>query len=176
LPALVAVILLYVLARISDEETTPQDFMEQRDKAMEVLCTTDEAKQPNEEDMLADIDRFMRLAQTDGWIQMEWYLNIVAGEIGDSSGQENGSSEDNDDAVVGLRRRQRSPDVDMQGYGDGERLEIGLGTMMQEKLDYFSPERRLEYLEWKQGFLARIERLEREQALSRRRDEMEIDA
>ncbi|KAF2813502.1 uncharacterized protein BDZ99DRAFT_496476 [Mytilinidion resinicola] len=175
-PALIAVLLLYVLARMSDQETTPEDFMQQRDKTVEVLCGMDAAEQTDEEEMLADIDRFMRLAQSDGWVQMEWYLNIVAGEAEDELGQENGARGDGD-AVVGLRRRQRRTDVDMQDYGDGERLEIGLGTMMQEKLDYFSEERRLEYLEWKEGFLARVEQLEREQAAARRRgDEMELDS
>lgn len=176
IPALIAVLFLYIHARMSDRETTPEAFLEQRDKAIGVLCGEGSAKQTDEEELLADIDRFMRLAQSDGWVQMEWYLNIVAGESESGSGQEcENARDDEDDAVAGLRMRQRKTHVDMQDYDDSERLEIGLGTMMQEKLDYFSEERRLEYLEWKEGFLARVEQLEREQAASRIADGMEID-
>ncbi len=33
---------------------------------------------------------------------------------------------------------------------------------MQDKVDYLSEERRLDYLEWKAGIMARIEMVERE--------------
>lgn len=36
---------------------------------------------------------------------------------------------------------------------------------MQDRFNYLSEDKRLDYLEWKEGILLRIERLEREQAM-----------
>lgn len=36
---------------------------------------------------------------------------------------------------------------------------------MQDKVDYLSEERRLDFLEWKAGIMARIEVVEREQTM-----------
>ncbi len=41
---------------------------------------------------------------------------------------------------------------------------------MQDKYDYLSEAKRVDYLEWKEGILLKIEQLEREQAKNTRRD------
>jgi len=37
----------------------------------------------------------------------------------------------------------------------------GLGTMMQDAVDLLNEERKLDYLEWKQGILGRVNQMEK---------------
>lgn len=47
----------------------------------------------------------------------------------------------------------------------GKSTDVLTGLQMQDKVDYLSEERRLDYLEWKAGIMARIEEMERAQAM-----------
>ncbi|OCK79875.1 hypothetical protein K432DRAFT_354063 [Lepidopterella palustris CBS 459.81] len=175
--ALIAVLLFYVLARITNKETTPDEFAQQRDMAISILrgMELEAARGVDEEEMLRDVESFMRLAQSQGWVRMEWFLNVVQGDNRGEEGE--GGDVDNldDGGVKGLGARKRRGGAGREDVGGGNGgLQIGLGTMMQEKIDYLSEEKRKDYLLWKAEIMARVERIEREQAENGRNDEMEL--
>ncbi|OCL14110.1 hypothetical protein AOQ84DRAFT_429074 [Glonium stellatum] len=183
MPGLIATIVFYTLARMANKETTPDQYLEQRDKAISTLRELEVGKDRDEESIQADIEHFMREAQAEGWLKMEWFLNVAAGWLADDAGNGEdgeqvdveGYNEDEDSAVRRLSRRRRRNNSEVLGEADGNNrgLQIGLGTMMQDKVDYLSEDRQLDYLEWRAGIMARIERIEREQAENGGGDDMD---
>jgi origin recognition complex subunit 6 len=55
-------------------------------------------------------------------------------------------------------------------------LQIGLGTMMQDKVDYLCEDRQLDYLEWKAKIMARVEQIESGQTENGSGDDMDTTA
>jgi origin recognition complex subunit 6 len=118
-------------------------------------------KKAKEEDMwegwekigTKDVDSWLIQIPSRGWLELDWFENIVEGaglEVKDGLGQ-NGHSVD---AVL-----------ESMAEGGGvakDVLQAGLGTMMQDRVNYLSERKRAEYKIWKEGIMARIEEIEAE--------------
>ncbi|ORY06526.1 origin recognition complex subunit 6-domain-containing protein [Clohesyomyces aquaticus] len=147
--ALIAVMLLYVLSRLSPQEITPEQFDEWRDKAVSTILQCKAAHSIAEDELVTDIDDLMPLAQEEGWLRMEWFLNVVPAEDGDE--------------MEGVKMTGGSaPALSGQGKSlkDGGSEYIGLGTMMQDATDYLSERQRADYKVWKARILSRIQEIE----------------
>jgi origin recognition complex subunit 6 len=122
-----------------------------------------------------DVDIWIVLIMKQNWAKgKEWFENIPAAEadgtIGGSNGSAAGGVSDGEDSdPVTTRRRKKRPEetslsdvlnvvADSSSRGG---LLPGLGTMMQDRIDWLSEERREDYREWKAGIMRRIEKMER---------------
>ena len=117
--ALMASLLFYTLARMRGTDTSPEDFVRQRDVAVSALlsdgttgrnldtaATTTAGANTGDDDvdetisdrrsiLLSQIERTMRAAQN-GWLLLEWYQNIREGSY-DTEWDEDVSDDDDDD-------------------------------------------------------------------------------
>ncbi|PLB47536.1 hypothetical protein P170DRAFT_510365 [Aspergillus steynii IBT 23096] len=114
-----------------------------------------------------DVDQWIALIMEQSWANgKEWFENIPqAGELDGDEAYLSDVGADEDDG--GLRDGKRPK---MMGKGRAsifskatERggLLPGLGTMMQDRVDYLSDDRREDFVEWKADLMARIEQMER---------------
>lgn len=160
-PALLIVILLCAYSRLSGEETTPDKYLRQRDKAIDILLEQKISKEVTREKMTEDVQLLMREAQN-GWLELEWYTNIeeASGLSGESTFLDGFSY-----------AADRNPDD--QGHGTTEKGEIGREHSVEgfddaglarrntsTQIDYFSEERKQECEKWKAKILSQIMQIE----------------
>ncbi|KAL5048704.1 hypothetical protein BDW71DRAFT_177311 [Aspergillus fruticulosus] len=145
----------------AQEETRKMDkktFTEMRQTALTSLGLPHSERRHRE-----DVDQWIALVMEQDWAHgREWFENIPqAGDLdGDSEILSNGEGHPGDS---GNKRLKSLPgDCGLFASGDASRhgLLPGLGTMMQDRVDWLSPERREDYAEWKANILARIEQAE----------------
>lgn len=94
-------------------------------------------------------EELMPMAQQEGWLRMEWFLNVTSVEDTD----EMEGIEFNDGNA-------RDAMKESQGLKTGGSSYIGLGTMMQDATDYLGERQREDYKRWKANIMARVEALE----------------
>jgi origin recognition complex subunit 6 len=147
--SLIAVVLFYVLSRMMDQDITPEQYIEWREKALSTLLQSPAGRDISEADMEVELEQLMPMAQEEGWLQMEWFLNILPPADGEEmEGIENTGYVSG--AGSGLK-------VGLRG---GESDYIGLGTMMQDATDYLGARQRDEYQAWKADIIARVQVIE----------------
>jgi origin recognition complex subunit 6 len=145
--ALVVVILFYVLARMKDQEITPEQFEEWREKALMTLISSPPGNDCSEDEINTEIESLMPLAQQEGWLGMEWFSNIAPAEQEDIM---------DDLEITNGRTNSRK-----RSFKESFKSEnIGLGTMMQETTDYLGERQREDYRMWKAKIMARVEEIE----------------
>jgi origin recognition complex subunit 6 len=156
LPALVAAVLFFAMTRLAGEETNGKEYLRQRKLVLDILAgMRDDAVVvgkvgDGEGGWLGwevvrdtDIDAWLKDLPKRGWLEMDWFQNIVEG-----SGADGGAVDDDYDMDEG------SLNPDKSGK---EILRAGLGTMRQDKFDYLSEAKRNEYAEWKAEILLKID-------------------
>ncbi|EED13145.1 conserved hypothetical protein [Talaromyces stipitatus ATCC 10500] len=133
-------------------------FTEMRQTALSSLGLPATEKRHGE-----DVDAWIEFIQVQKWAKgQEWFDNIpLAGEREDEL--ENGlyDDDDDDDAADGRDKRKtqrmKRTNIFLHAGKDEEGLLLpGLGTMMQDRIDYLSEDRKEDYLEWKADILERI--------------------
>ncbi|KAF2189845.1 hypothetical protein K469DRAFT_701115 [Zopfia rhizophila CBS 207.26] len=147
--SLIAISLFYVLSRMMDQEITPEQFLQWRDKAVSTLLRSIAGKECTEEGILENIEQLMPMAQEEGWLRMEWFLNVFPDK--DVDEMEGVETTDGDGAILNSHGR---------GLRDAGNDCIGLGTMMQEATDYLGERQRADYVRWKARIMARVEEIE----------------
>ncbi|EKG19613.1 Origin recognition complex subunit 6 [Macrophomina phaseolina MS6] len=148
-----------------------------RTKAVKVLTKVEACDGKDEEDLSSAVERLLGDAKDRGWLEMEWLSNVVEG----SGLKTNGGAVAEDDVEMEDARTPKRPAVGSANVytplkkrrtGENARDEHtsvsqgGLGTMMQDKVDYLSEARRAEFLRWKSSILKQIEQIEREGGLA----------
>lgn len=114
-----------------------------------------------------DVDQWIALIMEQGWASgQEWFENIpLAGELDgeDEDGNSYRNLDEEDAAFRGVRLPKRQgkasgpvshssqPDAPYGG------LLPGLATMMQDRVDWLSEDRREDFIEWKKNIMSRIE-------------------
>ncbi|KAL6235810.1 hypothetical protein BDW75DRAFT_128102 [Aspergillus navahoensis] len=168
--ALVVAVYFLVLARrrqpresstdTVQEETRKMDkktFIEMRQTALTSLGLPHSERRHRE-----DVDQWIALVMEQDWAHgREWFENIP--QAGDLDGDSEVVSDGDGYPSEGGNKRLKSlpGDRGLFASGDARRgLLPGLGTMMQDRVDWLSPERREDYAEWKADILARIEQAE----------------
>lgn len=134
-------------------------FSEMRQTALSSLGLPATEKRHGE-----DVDAWIEMIQTLKWARgQEWFDNIpLAGEREDEFG--NGLYDDDDevdgeghDGSKAKGRKRRKTNIFLHAGKDEEGLLLpGLGTMMQDRVDYLSEDRKEDFLEWKADMLERI--------------------
>ncbi|GKZ96179.1 hypothetical protein AnigIFM59636_010422 [Aspergillus niger] len=112
-----------------------------------------------------DVDQWIALVMEQGWAHgKEWFENVpLAGELdGDERdlGDELAGGVVEEDGGRG-RLMVSGRGALIAGQSSRRGLLPGLGTMMQDRVDWLSEDRREDYLEWKADMVARIEQIER---------------
>ncbi|KAL2847712.1 origin recognition complex, subunit 6 [Aspergillus pseudodeflectus] len=162
--ALVVAVYFLVLARrrtpseasddTAQEETRTMDkktFSEMRQSALVSLGLPSSVRRHRE-----GVEQWIALIMEQNWAHgKEWFENIPhAGEL---DGDDAYLSEGGDDNRQKTLQGERGSLV----LNDTRRgLLPGLGTMMQDRVDWLSPENQEDYEEWKADILARIEQVE----------------
>ncbi|EAW06725.1 uncharacterized protein ACLA_084200 [Aspergillus clavatus NRRL 1] len=115
-----------------------------------------------------DVDQWIALIMEQNWMNgQEWFENIpLAGELdGDEEYLSDSYGERGDEDAAQGRKRAKTT-----GAGRGFSLEDsskrkgllpGLGTMMQDRVDWLSEDRREDYVEWKADMMAQIGQMEK---------------
>lgn len=112
----------------------------------------------NERRHRADVDQWIALIMEQNWAHgQEWFENIP--QAGELDGEEEYASDDGAyaDEGDGAAKRPRTGLLNASRKG----LLPGLGTMMQDRVDWLSEDRQEDYLEWKADIMGRIEQMER---------------
>ncbi|KAI4111728.1 MAG: hypothetical protein LQ338_008347, partial [Usnochroma carphineum] len=162
--ALIIAVYIIVRIRLLGLETDLKGYCAQRDKALTIMSELRSSEGLSTEYETTNVDNWTREMKRGRWTEMDWFENIGEGtglEVNgaqavtdDNSG--NSDIDDDENSVLGRRR----PD---EYTADNSFLQPGLGTMMQDRVDYLSAEKRMDYQRWKKGILARIEQIEKTQ-------------
>jgi origin recognition complex subunit 6 len=135
-------------------------FTEMRQTALTSLSL------PNTRRHRDDVDQWIALIMEQGWANgKEWFDNIpLAGDLygEDEEGNSYRYLDEEDAAFRGVKLPKRNDGSAGVRTGQSNKpthggLLPGLGTMMQDRVDYLSEDRREDYVEWKADILARIE-------------------
>lgn len=147
--ALIAVTLFYVLSRMMDRDISPEQFLQWRERAISTLLQSKAGQDGgiNVQDLEAEIEILMPMAQEEGWLNMEWFVNVLP--LTQNDEMEDIEMEDGD-----IQRTKK------RGLEMGTSEYIGLGTMMQEDTDYLGERQTAEYERWKKSFLAKVAEIE----------------
>jgi origin recognition complex subunit 6 len=132
---------------LMDRDITPEQFAEWRGKAVKTLLESQAGRGVEEEDVLAEIETLMSMANEEGWLQMEWLENVVP--------LEDGETMEGVEMADGTGAHEKHDTL----LATGSEY-IGLGTMMQDATDYLSEARKADYERWKTKMIARIEEIE----------------
>lgn len=148
---LVAVVFLYVYARMKDVDVSPEQYREWRVKVVKILSQMPASQGASHEDISQATEMLMPMAQEEGWLGMEWFLNVLPENDNVGEAMEGIEMSDKSRSAVGK---------DGQGKKYRGSDSIGLGTMMQDATDYLSERQREEYKLWKAGIIARIDQIQ----------------
>ncbi|PIG82077.1 hypothetical protein AARAC_000225 [Aspergillus arachidicola] len=113
-----------------------------------------------------DVDQWIAVIMQQRWANgKEWFENIPqAGELdGDDAylSDEDGFGEDGERAKSAKRQKTTKSGRSLAKHSSRKGLLPGLGTMMQDRVDWLSDDRKEDYLEWKAAVLARIEQIQK---------------
>lgn len=164
-PALIAAVYFFVRTRLLGREVDGKSYSAEKRGVLDILesarkdeemkagiAAKTKGKEAEWEDWSAvkskDVDTWLMKISTKGWLELDWFQNVV---LGSGLGV-------NGDVVV-------DDEADKEGQEEGRErdgkdvLQAGLGTMMQDRVDYLSERKRQDYKLWKEGIMARIEEL-----------------
>ncbi|KAG2416745.1 hypothetical protein HFD88_007961 [Aspergillus terreus] len=107
-----------------------------------------------------DVDQWIALIMEQNWANgKEWFENIPrAGEL---DGEDAYLSGDGADEEYDGGRNKRLKTGSLFARSTRKGLLPGLGTMMQDRVDWLSDDRREDYIEWKGDIMARIAQMEK---------------
>lgn len=109
-----------------------------------------------------DVDLWIALVMEQGWVNgTEWFENIPqAGDIDGNEAYVSGEEEE-EDGDGGQRKGYKNGLGSLMSRDDSRGgLLPGLGTMMQDRVDWLSEHRREDYMDWKADIMARIKSME----------------
>lgn len=157
--AMTIAIYFMVWTKMKQGKITPEVYLDRCEKAIEVATETGCGNLSTDA-----VDDWIKEMNDNGWCRGQEWWDSVPEDVMDVIGRVAGDAErdlDEQDAVVGTQRRPRLREDD-QGEQDKDGVLLpGLGTMMQDAVDFLSEERALDYLEWKKGILERVKQMER---------------
>lgn len=151
---------------IEAQKMDKKTFVEMRQTALTSLGLRSSDKRHRD-----DVDQWIALIMEQGWANgQEWFENIpLAGELTgeDEDGNSFQNLDEEDAALRGVKLPKRNKNVPA---GRGARSQSnshlrrgllpGLGTMMQDRVDWLSEDRQEEFVEWKAGIMARIDSMQ----------------
>jgi origin recognition complex subunit 6 len=174
IPALLGAVYFFVRTRLQGVETSGKEYIEQREKVLEGLeqarkeVDAKKGKGKGEDrDALfwkgwedvgtGDVDAYLQEISGRGWLDLDWFQNVIEGSgLELEQGVDEEWLEDEEMRKVEITRaRLERKDALKRGVLMG-----GLGTMMQDRVDWLSEERREDFRSWKEDVLGRIKEIE----------------
>lgn len=169
IPALLIILTLFVVAKQKGWQLEDQEeFNEKQSAGIEAVREMEEGWAPEEEALMGDLRGFLSAAGEEGWLEADWFQKVTVGE-----------EDDDDDAMdidggtpkpvkrpnkTPLRRKEKHAARPVNSEDEEEEtaagLQVGLGTMFQDAVDWLSDNRREEYREWKDGIMHKLDELE----------------
>ncbi|KAI4284553.1 MAG: hypothetical protein L6R38_001319 [Xanthoria sp. 2 TBL-2021] len=160
--SLIVAVYIFVRTRLSGVKTDPSTFSSQRDTALTVLSQLRDGGETSAAIDSTSVHEWMQEIKRGRWTELDWFANVGEGaglglddaEATHVNESDRGDSDDDEPVVHGNR----------EGRGHGPEkpyLQPGLNTMMQDRVDYLSDEKRADYQIWKKDILARIDRMEK---------------
>ncbi|KAH3952685.1 hypothetical protein HBH70_147730 [Parastagonospora nodorum] len=142
---LIAVVFLYIFTRMKNVEVVPEEYQVWRQTALETLLGVPGAEEVTYDDLSLEAEELMPMAKAEGWLNMEWFVNVMP-------------LDDDEDAMDGVEMTEASDKRAMTKAGGSDY--IGLGTMMQDATDYLGDRRREDFKIWKAKVMARVQEIE----------------
>lgn len=142
--ALVIVLFLYVYNKMRDMEVTPEQYKEWRETAITTLLKLPSEEEVAYEDISSEAEELMPMAQSEGWLEMEWFMNVTPQE--------------GEEAMEGVEFPGTSTKTAISQPSGSDY--IGLSTMMQDATDYLGESRRQDYIRWRATIMARVQQIE----------------
>lgn len=160
-PALTVILYILVLTRLTGVETEPAEYLRRKEIGLAALQEAMAKRNVELDCDQTDIDDCMRQVSKYRWTDMDWFRNV---DVGSGLGGEDDEEEDVDDDDGD----EKGPIFPVQSEGlngmeEEDYLQAGLGTMMDDRVDYLSLERRRSYQRWKTEKLLQIDELEAQQ-------------
>jgi origin recognition complex subunit 6 len=142
-----------VLSRMQKGKVTTELFASLLAKALE----TAELDTPAEE-----VEEWIKKMNSEGWCRGQDWWDSVPEDVmdGEEVEAEQQDEVEEDDLVVSRSRRKRHLEEDAED-DLGDVLLPGLGTMMQDSVDWLSEEKKLSFLDWKDGIMRRIRSIDK---------------
>ncbi|KAL8736116.1 MAG: hypothetical protein Q9181_002531 [Wetmoreana brouardii] len=160
--ALIVAVYVLVCTRLLGVELDFKEYPAQRDEALSIISQFRKGDEPTISVEPAAVNEWLREIGQGGWNELDWFANVVEGAGLSLEDSEVKAADDSDNSNTdednGLAGKKRKPDWEKE---EQSFLQPGLGTMMQERVDYLSEEKRADYQRWKKDILARIERMEK---------------
>jgi len=147
--ALIAVVFLYVFTKMKNVVVTPEQYGQWRETAVNTLLSLPAAKDITYDALSLEAEELMPMARAEGWLQMEWFLNVEPAEDLDAM---EGIEVTGDNTRNGAAKRVATK--------SGGSEYIGLGTMMQDATDYLGERQRQDFKEWRARVMARVQEIE----------------
>ncbi|KAL8693713.1 MAG: hypothetical protein Q9218_001514 [Villophora microphyllina] len=162
--ALIVAVYILVRTRLSGAGLDTERYALQRAEALAIVR---QLRHGEDESVTLDpglVNEWLVEIGKGRWTELDWFTNVeegggmgFEGSEAENSDEHDRSNTDNEEGSI-----PKSKGLNWQ-TGIASFLQAGLGTMMQEKFDYLSDEKRADYQRWKKGFLARIEQMEKSQ-------------
>ncbi|KAI9744851.1 MAG: hypothetical protein M1818_001776 [Claussenomyces sp. TS43310] len=175
IPALLAAVFFFVTTKLVGREINGREYWARRAQVMDALAAARASEDLGEmlrrrgsavavadvdvdvwagweAPVAADVDAWAVRIPAQGWLRADWFENMTLGS-GLQAGARAGESLPDHELPLPLPREPGSdPSVPLL-------FPAGLGTMMQDRVDYLSEKKRAEYRVWKEGIMARIEEM-----------------
>jgi origin recognition complex subunit 6 len=159
LPALMAAVLLFAIARLTGKETDAKEYSQRVKTVIAILHDirddeTTVAKVGEEEEAWdgwehvtkKDVDAWLKEIGSKGWLRMDWWENMAGG-----TGVSGEVEEDLDEDVESLGEEMTTQRLKEQLW------KTRSGTMKQDQYDYLDDARREQFVRWKQLMLIKID-------------------
>jgi origin recognition complex subunit 6 len=158
--AMTTAIFFMVWTKMQQGKITPEVYLDRCEKAIKVA--TDLSSDRLSKDA---VDDWIKKMNDKAWCRGQDWWDSVPEDIMDVVGPDAwdaGNDLDEQDDVIGSKRKRRRLMEDDEAEDDKEGVLLpGLGTMMQDAVDFLSEEKTLDYLEWKEGIVERIMQMEK---------------
>lgn len=157
--AMTIAIYFMVLTKMQRGKMTPELYVDRCGKALDVAVEMGSVSFSKDE-----VDGWIKKMNDKGWCRQQDWWDSVPEDVMDVEAQDKGREDvaEEDDVVGSKRKRRRLLVEGDQTEDDKEGVLLpGLGTMMQDAVDFLSEERTLNYLEWKEEVLGRIKQMEK---------------
>jgi origin recognition complex subunit 6 len=142
---LIAVIFLYIFTKMKNVEVIPEEYKLWRQTALDTLLEVPAEEKATYDELSLEAEELMPLAKSEGWLNMEWFMNIMP-------------LEDDADAMEGIETSDAAKKSAVARAGGSDY--IGLGTMMQDATDYLGARQREDFKRWKAKIMARVQEIE----------------
>ena len=157
--AMTIAIYFMVWTKMQLGKITPEVYLSRCEKALKIAMDTDS------DDLNKDaVDSWIKKMNDQGWCRgQDWWDSVPEDVMEDVEDGDVADGIVEEDDLVGSKRKRRRLVADEQAEDNQEGVLLpGLGTMMQEAVDFLSEDRTLDYLEWKEGIFERIKQMEKE--------------